>query len=148
MKQHSNQLSLFGEISPWRTAAGGNRRAYPRRPFPTIAVLVIDPAAGTMKRAFIRATATGIKSVFPIQSTTFQEVNGYRVYATPQDWEKATHRTTLPGWKLRPSGPLLITGTRFTELDAYTAEKLMRNTTFSRSAAVREPGVLQRRDCL
>jgi hypothetical protein len=145
MSQHRNQLALF----PRQQNAGGgsgNVRQYPRRPFPTIAALVVDPVAGTIKRTFIRATATGIKSVFPIQRATFQEANGYRVYGTPQDWDKITNRTTLPGVQLSPSGPLLITGINFTELDDHTTEELMRSTTFCYTDATRRYGLFQRSD--
>ena len=143
MSQHRNQLDLF----PRQQKAGGvsgSVTPYPRRPFPTIAVLVVDPIASTIKRTFIRATATGIKSVFPIQRSTFQEVNGYRVYGTLQDWDKITNRTTFPGWKLSPSGPLLITGINFTELDAHTANELMSTATFGYTDATRSYGLFQK----
>ncbi|MFT6130950.1 MAG: hypothetical protein ACJATN_002683 [Neolewinella sp.] len=145
MSQRKNQLALF----PRQQVAGGasgSVRQYPRRPFPTIAALVIDPVAGTIKRTFIRATATGIKSVFPIQRATFQEANGYRVYGTSQDWDKITNRTTLPGVQLSSSGPLLITGTNFTGLDGHTAEELMQRIAFCYTDATRSYGLFQRSD--
>lgn len=131
MSQLKDQLALFPRQHQNAGGVSGNVKPYPRRSFPTIAVLVVDPVAGTIKRTFIRATATGIKSVFPIKGFTFQEVNGFRVYGTPQDWDKISNRTTFPGWKLSPSGPLLITGINFTGLDPHTANELMSSATFS-----------------
>ena len=144
MSQHKVQLALFPRQQQNAGGVSGSVKPYPRRPFPTIAVLVVDPVAGTIKRTFIRATATGIKSVFPIQRSTFQEVNGYRVYGTSQDWDKITNRTTFPGWKLSPSGPLLITGINFTELDAHTANELMSSATFGYTDATRSYGLFQK----
>jgi len=130
MSQRKNQLPLFPRQQQNAGGVSRSGKPYPRRPFPTIAVLVVDPDAGTIKRTFIRATATGIESVFPIKGSTFEEVNGCRVYSNPQDQDKITNRTIFPGWKFSLSGPLLITGINFTELDPHTANELMSSATF------------------
>jgi len=146
MSQDKKQLGLFGSTASTlrRQPAGGvsgPAKPYPRRPAPTITALVINPEARTVKRAYIRPTATGLKSVFPVQRATFQDFNDYRVYATAQNADKITNRTTLPGWELGASGLLLITGPKFSSLDDHTAEGLMKGAEFSCTDGTRTFGI-------
>jgi hypothetical protein len=141
MSTHRNQLDLFAEFvsfTPrWPRASGatGNAKQYPRRPFPTIATLLIDPTARTIRTVYLRATLTGLKDIFGHQPVTFQDRDDHRAYGIQQDYHEITNRATLPGARLSIQGKILITGPRFTEVFTDLSDEIMKGTTFSRCDA-------------
>jgi hypothetical protein len=134
MSQRKKQLDLF----PRRQQVGGatgKTKQYPRRPFPTIAALLIDPTARTIRTVYLRATRTGLKSIFDHHPVTFQDRDGYRAYGIQQDYHEITDRATLPGARLSIQGKTLITGPEFAEVFDDVSAKIMAGTTFSYSDA-------------
>lgn len=137
MSRHKKQLDLFDDyspITPRRQPSGGVRgtvKPYLRRPFPTIAALLIVSSARTIRTVFVRATATGLKSVFGDQPVTFQERDFYRAYGIRQEYHELDDRATLPGARLSIQGKILITGPEFTEIFADVSAEIMAGTTFS-----------------
>lgn len=137
MKRPDHQLSLFGSTSLRRSAGGGrgSAPAYPRRPFPTVAALLIDPVARTIRTIYLRPTLTGLRTIFGTQRVTFVDRPFYRAFGTTQYHDQVTDRATLPGARLSVQGQVLITGPEFTELSPSLAADLLKGTTFSQCDA-------------
>jgi hypothetical protein len=108
---------------------------YPRRPFPAIAALLIDSDTRTIRTVYLRATATGLKSIFGDLRVTFVEKYGFRAYGTSQYYNNITDRARLPMARLDVEGKILITGLRFTEIKYNLAQQLIKETTFHRCTA-------------
>lgn len=123
----------FSRSSNGRSAAPV--RPYPRRPFPTVAALLIDPTARTIRTVYVRATATGLRSVFGNARVTYTDKPFLRAYGTNQYHEQVTDRAILPGARLSVQGKVLITGPKFTEIIGEVSQEIMKETTFSRCDA-------------
>jgi hypothetical protein len=104
---------------------------YPRAPFPTIAALLIDPAARTIRTVYIRATASGLRSIFNDARVTFTDKPFLRAYGTNQYHEEITTRATLPNARLSVQGKVLVTGPKFTDIILKVSDEIMRHTRFS-----------------
>lgn len=124
-KQVSNMTPLRQ-----RSAGGGYSKPYPRRPFPKIQALLIDPEARTIRTVFIRATATGLRSIFGNARITYTDRPFFRAYGTSQYHEEVTDRAILPGARFSVQGKVLITGPKFTNIIWEVSEEMMRGTTF------------------
>jgi hypothetical protein len=110
-------------------------RPYPRRPFPKVAALLIDADARTIRTVFVRATATGLRSIFGDDRVTYTDKPYYRAYGTNQYHEEVTDRAILPNARLSVQGKVLITGPKFTEIISEVSQEIMKGTTFSRCDA-------------
>jgi hypothetical protein len=123
----------FSRSSTGRSS--GPALPYPRRPFPTVAALLIDPAARTIRTVYVRATATGLRSVFGTARVTYTDKPFLRAYGTNQYHEEVTDRAILPGSRLSVQGKVLVTGPEFTEIIGEVSQEIMKGTTFSRCDA-------------
>ncbi|TXF89258.1 hypothetical protein FUA23_10935 [Neolewinella aurantiaca] len=108
---------------------------YPRAPFPKVAALLIDPDTRTIRTVYLRATASGLKSIFGDRRVTFIEKYGFRAYGTSQYYNNITDRARLPMARLAVEGKTLITGLQFTEIKYDLAQQLIKETTFHRCTA-------------
>lgn len=127
------QQRPFSRSSTGRSSAPV--RPYPRRPFPTVAALLIDADARTIRTVFIRTTATGLRSIFGDARVTYTDKPFLRAYGTNQYHEQVTDRAILPGARLSVQGKVLITGPKFTEIIGEVSKEIMKETTFSRCDA-------------
>ena len=110
-------------------------KQYPRRPFPTIAALLIDPTARTIRTVYLRPTPTGLRSIFGDTRVTFTDKPGLRAYGTKQHEDDITHRATLPNARVSVQGKVLVTGPEFTEVYPEIASQILKETIFSYSDA-------------
>ena len=113
-----------------RSAGGGYRKAYSRRPFPKVQALLIDPDTRIIRTVFIRATAAGLRSIFGDARVTHTDKPFFRAYGTNQYREEVTDRAILPDARFSVQGKVLVTGPKFTNIIWEVSEEMMRGTTF------------------
>jgi len=138
-------MSQFNELPsrPFSRSSTGRSPApvgqYPRAPFPTIAALLIDPDARTIRTVYVRATLTGLRKIFGDQRVTYVDRDYYRAYGTNQCPDTITNRTILPAARTSVLGKVLITGPKFTDIIGEASDEILKDTLFCRSDGC-EPG--------
>ena len=131
-----SQLKDFRPRSFSRSSTGRSTAPvgqYPRAPFPTIAALLIDPDARTIRTVYLRPTDAGLRKIFGDQRVTYADRDYYRAYGTNQCPDTITNRTILPAARTSVLGKVLITGPKFTDIIGEVSDEILKDTLFCRS---------------